>query len=76
MNSRNLGAAVSELIRNTIPDFEYDIEADCNGLIGGYQARLYDDVARRYGFADRHALLDEVARRTSDRWVHFHIQLC
>ncbi len=74
--TRNLGVAVSALIAATYDDVDYTIEADCNGLIGGQQARDYDAVAVKHGFRNRHHLIAAVAKRTSSRWVHFNIPLC
>lgn len=74
--TKNLGAAVSDLLRHTVLDLDYEIEADCNGLIGGWQAREYDRIAQAHGFRNRHHLIAAVERRTSPRWVHFHLQLC
>ncbi len=74
--TRSLGRAASALLRATYPDVDYTIEPDCNGLIGGAQARAYDRVAQIYGFRNRHHLIAAIARRTSDRWVHFHLHLC
>lgn len=69
----SLGAAASALVAATFDQMDYTVEADCNGLIGGAQARAYDAVARRFGFANRHHLVAAIARRTSDRWVTFHL---
>jgi hypothetical protein len=73
--TKQLGKAASALLRTTFDDSDYRVETDCNGLIGGAQARAYDRVAQIYGFRNRHHLIAAIARRTSDRWVTFHIPM-
>ena len=68
-----LGEAVSALLRATYGEVDYHIEEDCNPAIHRSQMRDFDRVAQRYGFRNLRHLSDEVARRTSSRWVWFNL---
>jgi hypothetical protein len=72
---RNLGAAVSALRRvSEVSDVDWMIGGwgECRDLIARGINRERDEVARDYGFANVAELANEVAERTSKRWVWFN----
>ena len=73
--NRQLGKAVSALIAATFDDSDYLMESECNGFIYSHQLREWDKVAQAFGFRDRHHLIREVERRTSERWVYFRLPI-
>jgi hypothetical protein len=74
MNHR-LGAAITAVSRINFPDEDWKLASygDLTTEVARYQLREQDRVARQFGFRDITHLRAEVERRTSPRWVHFHL---
>ena len=72
MACNRLGEAATAILNATYPDSDYEVESDCNPWIAKAQLKEYNRVATNFGFKDFYELLAEIAKRTSERWVHFH----